>query len=166
MRRLSHVPGRERWEILCLRGHRGWAYTIEAILGSEDGVRLVLANPATGRVLVEFDPELIAAPVQVLLERALSFRPMAKRETAPVAPPRRTRTAFAAAATTELGCLLFKAAFAGLCPWATFAMFSGALLFHRVIPDKTRRIRHDEDRTQVVKYRSDDRVYVPQSCEA
>jgi hypothetical protein len=166
MRLLSRVPGRERWEIPSVRGHRGWADTIETILDSEDGVRLVMANPSTGRVLVEFDPARIAAPVEVLLKRALSFRPMTKKERAQVASPRGTRTAFAAAATTELGCLLFKAAFVGLCPWATFAMFSGAILFHRVIPDKTRRIRNDKDRAQVVKYRGDDRVYVPQSCEA
>jgi len=166
MRVLSHVPGRERWEIPCVRGHRGWADTIETILGSEDGVRLVTANPSTGRVLVEFDPAQIAVPVAVLLERALSFRPMTKKETAHDAPSDGTRRMFAVAATTELGCLLFKAAFVGLCPWATFAMFSGALLFRRVIPDKTRRIRDDKDRAQVVKDRGDDRIYVPQSCEA
>jgi hypothetical protein len=166
MRLLSQVAGRERWQVPCLRGHQGWAETIETILGSEDGIRLVTANPATGRVLVEFDPARIAAPVAVFLQRALSFRPMMKSEQARDGRPAGKRTAVAAAVTTELGCLLFKAAFVGLCPWATFAMFSGALLFHRVIPNKTRRVRHDENRAQVVKYRSDDGVYVPQSCEA
>jgi hypothetical protein len=139
----SCIPGRERWDIPCVRNHPAWAAAIETIIGSEEGVGFVSANPATGRVLVEFNPSQIPAPVKVLLERALAFRPMTASEVIDAAHPRKRRTVLAATVTTELVCSLFKFALVGVCPCAAAAILPSALLLHRIASDKRRRIAID-----------------------
>ena len=141
MKLRSSVPGRERWDIPCVRNHAAWAATIETIVGTEEGVECVFANPVTGRVLVEFDPSRITAPVKVLLERALAFRPMTDSETG--GAPRRAKKGrfLAATVTTELVCSVFKFALIGVCPCAAAAILPSAFLLHRLASAKPRRSR-------------------------
>jgi hypothetical protein len=145
----SRVPGRERWEVACVRNHPLWAASIESIVGTEDGVKSVIANPATGRVLVEYDVSRIAAPVEVLLQRAAAFRPVTETELLATRHAGKAPTLLAAAATAEFGCLLLKTALLGVCPWATVAMYSTAFLFHRVVLDKARGVRQDKQTVQL-----------------
>jgi hypothetical protein len=48
----SSAAGRERWDVPCVCDHPAWAATVETIIGSEEGIEFVFANPVTGRVLV------------------------------------------------------------------------------------------------------------------
>jgi hypothetical protein len=128
----SSVPGRERWDVPCVRDHPAWAATIETIVGSEEGVGFVFANPASGRVLVEFNPSEIAAPVKVLLERALGFRPMTESEALDAPRRQKKRTILAATLTTELICSLFKFALIGVCPCAAAAILPSAFILHQL----------------------------------
>ena len=50
----SSIPGRERWEVESLKGRIALAAALEKALRAEKGVMLARANPATGRVLIEF----------------------------------------------------------------------------------------------------------------
>src|SRR5438132_6761434 len=149
MKLRSRVPGRERWEVACVRNHPNWAASIESIVGTEEGMESVIANPATGRVLVEYDPARITAPVEVLLQRALAFRPMTETEVLSTRHAGKAPTVLAAAATAELGCLLLKTALLGVCPWATVAVCSTAFLFHRVVLDKARGVRQNKQTVQL-----------------
>ena len=155
----SRVPGRERWEVACVRNHPNWAASIESIVGTEEGVEGVVANPATGRVLIEYDPGRITTSVEDLLRRALSFRPMSDTEVQGTRHAGKGPKVLAAAATAELGCLLMTAAFAGFCPWTTVAMCSTAFLFHRVVSDKSRRVRYNKNRAEIMQHSGDNRVY-------
>jgi hypothetical protein len=138
MKLRSRLPGRERWDVPCVCDDRAWAATIEAIVGSEEGVEFVFASPTTGRVLVEFDPERISVPVKVLLERALAFRPMTESEAA--APRhRKKRTVLAATVTAEVVCSLFKFALIGICPCTATVILPSALLLHRAVSARSRR---------------------------
>ena len=51
---LSSIPGRERWEVGGLKGRVALAAALEKALLAENGVILARANPATGRVLIQF----------------------------------------------------------------------------------------------------------------
>ena len=51
---LSSIPGRERWEVKDLKGRVARAAALEKALLAENGVILARANPATGRVLIQF----------------------------------------------------------------------------------------------------------------
>jgi hypothetical protein len=139
---------------------------MESILGTEEGIESVIANPATGRVLVEYNPARITAPVEELLRRALAFRPMTEQEVLTTRHAGHRSKILAAAATAELGCFLLKAAFAGFCPWTTVAMCSTALLFHGVVSDEPRRVRHNENRAEIMQNSSDNRIYSAQSGQA
>ena len=50
----SSIPGRERWEVQSLKGRKALAAALEKALLAENGVVLAKANPATGRVLIQF----------------------------------------------------------------------------------------------------------------
>jgi hypothetical protein len=134
----SRAQGRERWVVPCILGHPEWAATIETIVGSEDGIQSVVANPETGRVLIEFNPSLLKASIQILLQRAVAFRPMTAGDGLKTHHPRRTRTVLRTIIATELGCSIFKLAVLGLCPCKAFFLLPSALLFHRVISDRPR----------------------------
>jgi hypothetical protein len=166
MRLRSRVPGRERWDVPCVRGAPDWAASVESILGSEDGITSVVANPSTGRVLVEFHPSRVTVPVEILLQRALASAPVYPSELISKRHAGNRQTLLRSAAASELACLICKAAFVGFCPWTTVAMFSAAFLVHRVVPDKTRGIRDDKKRTQIVEHGSDNGIYVAESGEA
>jgi hypothetical protein len=145
----SCVPGRERWDVPCVRNHPAWAAAIETIIGSEEGVGFVFANPATGRVLVEFNPSQIPSPVKVLLERALAFRPMTASEVIDAPHHRKRRTVLAATVTTELVCSIFKFALIGVCPCAAAAILPSAFLLHHIASDKKRRTPDDKKLRQL-----------------
>jgi hypothetical protein len=166
MKLRSRVPGRERWEVGCIRDRPGWAASVESIVGTEEGIESVIANPATARVLIEYDPARITTSVENLLRRAIAFRPMTPAEVLSTRHAGKTPTVLAAAATAELGCLLMKAAVAGFCPWTTVAMCSTAFLFHRVVSNKPRRVRHDKNRAEVMEDGRDHRIYAAQGCQA
>jgi hypothetical protein len=144
MKLRSSVPGRERWDVPCVRDHPAWATTVEAIIGTEEGVELVFANPTTGRVLVEFNPSRISAPVKVLLERSLAFRPMTAAEA--VCGQRRQKKAaiLAATVTTELVCSLFKFAVIGVCPCTAALILPSAFLLHRAVSAESRRLAKNQ----------------------
>jgi len=76
----SRVPGRERWHIHALEDRPRLAAALELVLGSEQGVEHVQANPLTGRVLVHYRPDLISEAIEQLIHRAIEFGPMTPQE--------------------------------------------------------------------------------------
>ena len=76
----SRTAGRERWHIHELENRPRLAASLELVLGSEEGVECVEANPLTGRVLVHYRPELISELVEELIPRAMEFGPMTPQE--------------------------------------------------------------------------------------
>jgi hypothetical protein len=149
MRLRSSAAGRERWDVPCVYNHPAWAATLETIIGSEEGIEFVFANPMTGRVLVEFDPSRISAPAGVLLERALAFRPMTASETVDAPHAHKRRTVLAATLTTELVCSIFKFALVGICPCTAAVILPSAFLLHRIASDKQCRIPDDNKPNQL-----------------
>ena len=125
--------------------HPHWAESIESIVGTEDGVESVIANPATGRVLVDYDPSRINVPVEQLLRRAVSVRPVTAGRT--TRHGNKTSKLLTSVAASEQVCLACKAAFVSFGPFATVAAFSTAFLLHRVVPDEPRGIRDNKNRT-------------------
>ena len=114
----SRVFGRERWHVPAILGNVRAAAALSTVLESERGVRRVVANELTGRVLIEFNPDELDEPVQGLLHRALEFGPMsvsefsALRASKPSSLPLLT-----AIGSAELGCLFLKLLFIGVgCP--------------------------------------------------
>jgi hypothetical protein len=116
-----------------VQDHPTWAATIETIVGSEEGVESVIANPATSRVLVEYDPSRISAPVETLLRRALAFRPMTATEAIDAPHSRKRATVLSATVAAELVCSIFKVALVGVCPCAAAAILPSAFLLHRIV---------------------------------
>jgi hypothetical protein len=109
----SRVPGRDRWMVPAISDDRNRAVTLETLLRSEPGIRRVSASEITGRVLIEYSPQEIETPIERLIERAVAFGPMLpgesqvlRRRHAKGASPLRLLI------SAELGCLLFKLAFA------------------------------------------------------
>jgi hypothetical protein len=124
----SRIPGRERWQIEVLEDRPRLAAALELVLGSEDGVERVEANPLTGRVLVHYRPELISATIEELIRRALEFGPMTRDEYA--ARPRRSAGWSAGhLLAAEIACTALKLTlFGGCCSLALGA--AGLLFFH------------------------------------
>jgi hypothetical protein len=114
----SRVPGRDRWVVSAIVGDRNRALALEHLVGSETGIRRVVANELTGRILVEYIPGQLKQPVEALIWRALAFGPMLKSELGAVEErPRCGYSPLGLLVSAELGCVLFKALFAGLlCP--------------------------------------------------
>jgi hypothetical protein len=114
----SRVRGRERWDVPAILGNIPSATSVKTLLESESGIRRVVVNELTGRVLVEYVPGELTDPIQELLRRALDFGPMsmsefdALRDSKPPFLP-----ALGAFASAELGCLFLKLLFFGVgCP--------------------------------------------------
>lgn len=59
----SVIPGRQRWDVEVVLGRPRVAELLEAGLRESPGVRVVRANPVTGRLLVCHDPALSSAEV-------------------------------------------------------------------------------------------------------
>jgi hypothetical protein len=118
----STVAGRDRWELPVLFNDRRRAAAIQMILRTEPGIRKVVANHLTGRVLIEYLPGQLNKPVETLLRRAVAFGPMLTIEFAepPLESTRKGRAVWSslgAFASAELGCLLFKLMFFSIgCP--------------------------------------------------
>jgi hypothetical protein len=117
----SAVAGRDRWELPVLFNDRRRAAAIQTILRTEPGIRKVVANHLTGRVLIEYLPGELNEPVETLLRRAVAFGPMLAIEFAePTESKRKGRAVWSslgALASAELGCLLFKLMFFSIgCP--------------------------------------------------
>ena len=114
----SRIPGRDRWLIAAILEDRRFALALATVLRSEVGVKQAIANHLTGRLLVEYSPEELQEPVEVLIRRALAFGPMSagefkdlKSSTSHPCSPLRVLV------SAELGCLLAKLLFAGIaCP--------------------------------------------------
>ncbi|MDH3602920.1 MAG: ABC transporter transmembrane domain-containing protein, partial [Candidatus Tectomicrobia bacterium] len=67
----SAIPGRERWEVHCIHRKPRLAVAIEQRLQQHAGIVAVQANPATGRVLVRYDPSVLQTQVQPLMRDVL-----------------------------------------------------------------------------------------------
>jgi hypothetical protein len=125
----SRTPGRDRWHIDALEDRPRLAAALELVLGSEESVERVKANPLTGTVLVHYRPELIARPIAESILRALEFGPMTRDEYAMRPKPSAGWSAghFLAA---EIACTALKLTlFGGCCSLALGA--AGLLLFHQ-----------------------------------
>jgi hypothetical protein len=114
----SRVPGRDRWMVPAITGDRSRALALETLLGSEAGIRRVSANELTGRILVEYSPDRLEEPIELLIQRSLEFGPMSPVECGALDRPRNHGYwPLSALLSAELGCLLFKVTFASvLCP--------------------------------------------------
>lgn len=114
----SRVFGRERWDVPTILASPRAAGSLKALLESECGVRRVVANELTGRVLVEYAPGELPESVETLLHRALEFGPMSRSEFDAFRDPKPTGLPVVAAfASAELGCLCLKLLLFGVsCP--------------------------------------------------
>ena len=126
----SRVPGRERWLVPAMMKKPRWAAAVEMVLRGEDGVKSACANPVTGRVLVEFSPSRITAPVEVLIQQALAFGPMSKSEFAARSAKPDLMVSSTHLAATELLCFVVRMSlFGGGCVAAGAA--AAAFCLHR-----------------------------------
>lgn len=164
----SRVAGRERWDVPCLLRNPAWTGAVQSVLRGEEGVYSAVANPVTGRVLIEFDESQIAAPVEVLIRQALSFGPLNCAELARERlTPRQTRpNSLTMLLSAELGCTLLKLSIFSSCPCVPALLFA-AFLFRsrshqrtlrhvRVVVDEPSRIADHQDRAEVMQYGGDD----------
>ena len=89
----SVVPGRQRWEVPGLFGEKDVAERIEFALRAAAGIRMVRANPTTGRLLVFHEPSLTGAQVGEIVRRAArrAMRPPVPVRRAPQPPPPQTK---------------------------------------------------------------------------
>ena len=60
---LSVLPGRIRWQVTGLRSNAAAAALFESLLVASDWIQSAVVNVVTGRVLVQFDPELPAETI-------------------------------------------------------------------------------------------------------
>src|SRR3977135_3519862 len=159
----SRVPGRERWDVPCLRRNPAWAEAVQSVLRGEEGVYSAVANPVTGRVLIEFHERNIAAPVEVLIRQALSFGPQNRAERARERLTQlQTRpNTLATLLSAELGCTLLKLSIFSSCQCGLAAVMFAAFLFRfrshdrslrrvRVVMDEPGRIADHQDRAEVM----------------
>ena len=174
----SRVYGRERWEVPGILGRARAAASVKALLESEWGIRHVVANELTGRVLVEYVPGELTDSVERLLRRALEFGPMSASEFNALREPKpRALPIVGAFASAELGCFFLKLVLlGGGCPalGAAVCMIGLAAAFvapgrpSTVVPriartggiesDEARGISDDENRAQIVQNGGDDGI--------
>jgi hypothetical protein len=122
----SRTPGRDRWHVDALEDRPRLAAALELVLGSEDGVERVEANPLTGTVLVHYRPELIARPIEESILRALEFGPMTRDEYA-LRPKPSARWSARHFLVAEIACTALKlTVFGGCC---SLALGAASLLF-------------------------------------
>jgi ATP-binding cassette subfamily B protein len=72
MRQRSAVPGRERWESPILLRRPGLVARLESLLSGESGILAAAGNPATGRLLLQYDLSLTSDDVARLVQKAWS----------------------------------------------------------------------------------------------
>ena len=85
---VSSSYGRERWYVPILYGDSNIAGKIESLLAGISGIDRVNANPVTGRVLIQFDPDKIQEKIHTILLACLDAilpRPDGKKLPAAVA---------------------------------------------------------------------------------
>lgn len=111
LRRLSVIPGRQRWHADAVFRNPAVARRLEELLLVSAKVQQARANPVTGRVLVVHDPAIPSDEVATLLEEAVERSASTSRggvgEREPAAGPRtRFSQALAGGAVTTvaLGC--------------------------------------------------------------
>src|SRR3990172_2156245 len=73
---IAALPGRVRLSVRRLYQEAELAYGIEQAVAALRGVRLVHANPASGRVLVEFDP--LETTLDRIVNAVAGARPLAR----------------------------------------------------------------------------------------
>ncbi|WP_326685990.1 ABC transporter ATP-binding protein/permease [Streptomyces sp. NBC_01795] len=91
IRARSVIPGRQRWEVVAIRGRPHLARLLERILQAAPGVEGAEANPVTGRVLFRHDQALTPREAAELLRRTalqVFSRTLVPRSRAPQAAPR------------------------------------------------------------------------------
>jgi hypothetical protein len=185
LRLRSRVYGRERWEVPAILGNKRAAASVKTLLQSESGVRCVVANDTTGRVLIEYAPSELNDSIEVLLQRALEFGPMSASEFAALRDSRPSRlSVFAPFGAAHLGCLFLKLLPFGVsCPAfgaaiAVLGLATVSLLqtrsspvipipspAHRIESDEASGISDDQNRAEVMQNRRDDRVNGPHGRE-
>jgi hypothetical protein len=69
----SKLPGRERWDIPALKHNPKLAKALELVLRSEIGIRNVIANPLTGRLLLEFHPDKLTQSSEQTIRTAFTL---------------------------------------------------------------------------------------------
>jgi hypothetical protein len=123
----SKVRGRERWHVDVLEDNLPFAAAVELVLRTEEGIRAASVNPATGRALVQYDPEGIVRPIEDLLRRALNVNPLSAEEFLLFRANRRETDNASSLLKMEAACFLFRAMFLGaLCP---FGLAGAAAIF-------------------------------------
>jgi len=126
----SGLPGRQRWEVPVIKHHPQLAAAVELVLRGEEGVITAQANSLTGRVLVKFDSQKVASPIDDLIRAAISYGPLSQAEM----PDRKVmHTAFRSVLLGELGCVLVKSVFfsGGCGPVGAIAAAVMFFAFHR-----------------------------------
>ena len=124
----SQVHGRERWYIDALEDNPHLAAAVELVLRSDKGVEGARANPLTGRVLVQYNPDLLSEPVEALIRRALAFGPMSSEEFSALQPERPRWLEARHFIAAEIACTAIKLLLLGSCCPLELAA-AGTLLF-------------------------------------
>ncbi len=93
------TPGRLRVRILAVRGDAGAARRAAAAAQACEGVRLATANPATGSLLVEYDPAMPSRRLHEMLRASLARSVPPRKRTARARSGARAATTAAAADT-------------------------------------------------------------------
>lgn len=73
VRQKSAVPGRERWIVDALRSHSDLAYRLEGQFRREPAILSAKANPTTGSLLIEFNPETRITREWILVQLDLAL---------------------------------------------------------------------------------------------
>jgi hypothetical protein len=125
MRLCSRVQGRERWHVKRLENRPRLAAAVEMVLQTEPGIVEARVNPLTGRVLVRYDPAIVAEPIKAVLGRALAVSPLSDDDFQLFRPkPAGAHNHLLAA---EVACgLLHVVLMGGFCP---LGLISAAALF-------------------------------------
>ena len=123
----SRIRGRERWYVDIIEDNRWLAAAVELVLQTEEGINEARVNPITGRVLVRYDPRVLANPIESLLSRALEVSPLSREEFSIFRSKPAARYSHRHLLTAKIACCAIQAVFlGGVCP---VGLAGAALLF-------------------------------------
>jgi len=127
----SAVPGRGRWYVEILEDNPRLAAAVELVLRGEDGIEDAKANPLTGRVLVQYRPDLPVEDIAALITRAIEFGPMSREEFSAFHSNHSASFSARHFLMAELGCSALNMVFLGGCCPAVLVTAGVLFLLHR-----------------------------------
>ena len=160
----SRLPGRERWHVPIVLNNIHVARSLELTLAAKPGIRSVAANALSGRVLVQFEPSALQAPLKELLYAALKEQPVNAFQMSESASS--NASLLHGLVLSEIGCLALKGIFLSSGCVSGAAVAATAMFFllprhaarwrrHRAtagrVVDQSVRVKHHEHSAQIVQ---------------